>query len=64
LACIQVISDRDEALLMNENNGDTQGNMLQYQTLDAIHLSNDVLAGLSSKFHAILDKGCLDTFLF
>jgi hypothetical protein len=56
-ACIQTNMDRDASLLKSQ---DTQNNVLEYQTLNVINPTEDQ----SLCCNVILDKGCLDTFLF
>ena len=55
--CIQANKIRDETLIQNSNN------RFDYQVFDAISdVNNDDFNGQTFDF--ILDKGCLDTFLF
>ena len=58
--CIQLLRERDAVIL--ENNDKSNGNILEYRTLDVINPSNEIPASFSC--HVVLDKGCLDTFLF
>lgn len=61
-ACIQINKERDASLL--DKNEFNNGNTLNYRTLDAINPPKEDLDSFSCNYHVVLDKGCLDTFLF
>eukprot|EP00980_Cylindrotheca_fusiformis_P018022 scaffold5756_cov99-Cylindrotheca_fusiformis.AAC.6 len=63
-ACIQTNIDRDCSLLLKSRGGDDdigQKHTLEYRTLNVIQPSTKEE---DQSFQVILDKGCLDTFLF
>ena len=65
-ACISVNTERDASLILVQNDDDGNNkdfHSLKYRTLDVIKPDSSLMEE-DVPFHVILDKGCLDTFMF
>jgi hypothetical protein len=57
--CVHNLSQRDSHLILQNNNHNNNNGVLEYKVLNVVDKSTS-----TRKWDLILDKGCLDTFLF